>query len=157
MRPINGGDYRSRLLWDLGRLTVLAARPNTLVYSPFGPHQNDAVATRTVWSSRNIIPLLDPRDWEVSRDERPRLHALRQLFRVSARLSPRVVCVSQHARERLLKLSRAEPGSIAVVPHGADGAGRGSGLDPTSIADLAAGGFILSTSASPRRTAGRAS
>ena len=46
--------------------------------------------------------------------------ALRWLYILSARAANRVICVSEHARNRLLALSGAAPERIVVIRHGSD-------------------------------------
>jgi glycosyltransferase involved in cell wall biosynthesis len=121
MRPLGGGDYRTRLRWEFVELPELLRRdPRALVYSPFGPPLNLANGPRVVWASRNIIPLLPVGEWEISEGDRARMLALRLLLVAWARAGLRCICVSQHARERLSALAAVSRERIAVVPHGTD-------------------------------------
>jgi glycosyltransferase involved in cell wall biosynthesis len=70
--------------------------------------------------SRNIIPLLPHKDWEVSAPDRPRLLAMRALVVLWARLARRTICVSQDARARLARVAGVDASSIPVIPHGVE-------------------------------------
>jgi glycosyltransferase involved in cell wall biosynthesis len=121
MRPLGGADYGTRLRWEFVQLPELLRRdPDALVYSPFGPPLNLSIATRAVWASRNIIPLLPIETWEVSEADRGRLLAVRLLLVLWARASRGRICVSEHARQRLSALAGVAIGEIAAIPHGTD-------------------------------------
>jgi glycosyltransferase involved in cell wall biosynthesis len=121
MRPLAGGDYRTRLRWEFLELPALLRRdPDALVYSPFGPPLNLSIAGRAVWASRNIIPLLPLDTWEISDADRARLLAVRMLLVPWARWARRSICVSEHARRRLSELAAVPVGHIAAIPHGTD-------------------------------------
>lgn len=120
---IEPADHRGRLRWEVLGLPFACRRdPTALVYSAFGPVLNLTIAARTVWMARNIIPLLEPATWEVSRRDVPRLHVLRRVFAQEARRAAGVISVSHHARAKLSRLSDVPLDRIAVVPHGADDA-----------------------------------
>jgi glycosyltransferase involved in cell wall biosynthesis len=121
MRPVASDRYRGRLKWELLDLPFEAGRvPRTLVYSPFGPLLNLAVARQAVWASRNIIPLLPPETWELTDADRLRTLALRHLVALEARVAPRTICVSDHARVRLTQLAGVTGETIRTIHHGVD-------------------------------------
>jgi glycosyltransferase involved in cell wall biosynthesis len=119
MRPLPGAGYRQRGRWELIDLPhLLRSDPEALAWAPFGVPLNLALAPRTVWMSRNLIPLLPPREWELSPSDHLRIHLLRTLIVGFARLARGTICVSQHARARLASLARMDRARIAVAPHG---------------------------------------
>jgi glycosyltransferase involved in cell wall biosynthesis len=79
---------------------------------------NLALASRTVWMSRNVIPLLPYDEWELSDWDRARLLGMRTLVSSMARHARAVICVSEHARQRLAVLADIPVDRIAVVQHG---------------------------------------
>jgi glycosyltransferase involved in cell wall biosynthesis len=121
MYPVQSDRYRGRLKWELVDLPFEAGRrPGTLVYSPFGPLLNLALARRAVWASRNIIPLMPLETWEVMGPDRLRALGLRQLLALEARAAPRTICVSEHARALLVQLAGVTGETIRTIPHGVD-------------------------------------
>lgn len=121
MRALPEGGYAARARWEFVNLPALLCEdPRALVYAPFGPIWNLALAPRTAWMSRNVIPLLPPAQWELSESDHTRMLALRLIFASSARLARRSICVSEHARTALAALARIDPERIAVVPHGVE-------------------------------------
>lgn len=119
MRPLSGSTYLHRARWEFGRLPqMLRSDPSLLVWAPFGPPANLALAPRTVWMSRNIIPLLPMRMWEVSRADMMRVLALRGNLMLWARTARKTIAVSKDAQMRLARLARVAPDSIPVIPHG---------------------------------------
>ncbi|HEY8091906.1 MAG TPA: glycosyltransferase [Polyangiaceae bacterium] len=121
MVTMGGAGYGGRLRWEMVDMPAEVERvPGTLLYSPFGPMLNVAAARRAVWASRNIIPLLPPDTWEIEDADRLRTLALRGLVAFSARVAPRTICVSEHARASLMALTGLSGETIRVIPHGAD-------------------------------------
>lgn len=121
MHPLADSGYATRLRWEFRELPVLLARePRAIVYAPFGPPLNVSLGPRTVCMARNIIPLLDPADWEITEEDRGRALLLRVAFVLSARSARRMICVSTYARERLAMLSGKRMSHFPVVPHGAE-------------------------------------
>jgi glycosyltransferase involved in cell wall biosynthesis len=121
MRPLPGEGYSARLHWEFRQLpALLRADANAIVWAPFGPPFNLMLARRTIWTCHNIIALLPARERELSRGNRTRIRLLRALFWHWARHGLSTVCVSQHARARLARLSRVDTEKIAVIPHGID-------------------------------------
>lgn len=143
VHTIEPADHRGRLRWELAGLPLACRRdPHALVYAAFGPVLNLAIAARTVWMARNVIPLLDPATWEVSRRDIPRLHVLRRVFAQEARRAAGVISVSHHARARLSRLAGVSMDRIAVVPHGADDADA-AGAGRPEVASLLDERFVL--------------
>jgi glycosyltransferase involved in cell wall biosynthesis len=68
--------------------------------------------------SRNIIPLLPYRQWEVSRADRPRLLAMQGMVVFWARFARQTICVSHDAQVRLARLARVRAERLRVIPHG---------------------------------------
>jgi glycosyltransferase involved in cell wall biosynthesis len=121
MVPVVSGRYSGRLKWELVDLPFEADRvPRTLVYSPFGPLLNVAMARRAVWASRNIIPLLPPETWEMEDKDRLRVMALRYLVALGARVAARTICVSDYSRGLLTQLAGVTGETIRTIPHGVD-------------------------------------
>ncbi len=121
MHPLPEGGYRARARWELVELpALLRARPGALLYAPFGPTWNLALAPRTAWMSRNVIPLLPPERWELSEGDHARMHVLRLLYAATARAARASICVSQHARAALAALASIDAERISVVPHGVE-------------------------------------
>jgi glycosyltransferase involved in cell wall biosynthesis len=121
MRPLSGSGYSSRLRWEFVDLPRrLQVDPRLLVWAPFGPPLNLRLAARTVWMSRNLLPLLPGGELELSAVDHVRVRALRALFVRWARRARRTICVSSHARERLARLARVDTSMMAVIPHGVD-------------------------------------
>jgi glycosyltransferase involved in cell wall biosynthesis len=121
VHPLDARGFADRLRWEFVDLPALAlADPDALILSPFGPLLNLSLAPRAVWMARNIIPLLDLDAWELSEPDVLRGLALRYLFVSNAKVSRSVVCVSHHARERLLSLAGIAPERVHAVPHGVD-------------------------------------
>jgi glycosyltransferase involved in cell wall biosynthesis len=121
MRPLGGAGYAARLRLETVELPRrMRAEPRALVWAPFGPPLNPRLAPRTVWMSRNVLPLLPGRELEVSRVDRARIAVLRALVRLWARRARRTVCISEHARDRLSALAGIDTASIDVIPHGSD-------------------------------------
>jgi glycosyltransferase involved in cell wall biosynthesis len=119
MRPLPSGGYGARARWEFVELpAMLRDDTRAVLYAPFGPPWNLSLAPRTVWMSRNIIPLLPPEQWELSEGDHARMHVLRVLYPAFARAARRSICVSQHARAALSALARIDAERIAVVPHG---------------------------------------
>ena len=121
MCPVASSRYVGRLRWEMVEMPDQVERePGTLVYSPFGPLLNLAAAQHAVWASRNVIPLLPPETWEVMDGDRGRMLALRYLVAWSARIAPRTICVSDHARASLMQLAGLSGKTIRSIPHGVD-------------------------------------
>jgi alpha-1,3-rhamnosyl/mannosyltransferase len=121
MKALPGRSYRSRLRWEFVDLPRrLRADPHALVWAPFGPPLNLAIASRTVWMSRNLLPLLPAGELELSPADHLRVRVLRVLFSRWARRARKTISVSSHARDRLASLAGIAPASIAVIPHGVD-------------------------------------
>jgi glycosyltransferase involved in cell wall biosynthesis len=121
MYPVTSSRYAGRLRWEMVDMPFEIGRVEpTLVYSPFGPLLNVAAARHAVWASRNIIPLLPPETWEMAEADRPRTFGLRYLVALSARVAPRTICVSDHARESLMGLAGVSGETIRAIPHGVD-------------------------------------
>jgi glycosyltransferase involved in cell wall biosynthesis len=119
MHPVECGDYAARLKWEFFELPNICRRPDpVLIYSAFGPLMNISLGPKTIWSARNIIPLLDENTWEISDDDRARIRLLRLLFVTNARAAKGVICVSNHARARLVKLAQIAETRVDVIPHG---------------------------------------
>lgn len=119
MRLLPSGSYADWLRWEFVDLPRLLRQDReALVWAPFGPALNIALARRAVWMSRNIIPLLPIRQWEVSRADRPRLRAMKAVIVLWARFARRTICVSHDARARLAKLASVDPARIPVIAHG---------------------------------------
>jgi glycosyltransferase involved in cell wall biosynthesis len=121
MRPLPDDGYTARLRWEFVDLPRrLRAAPDALLWAPFGPPLNVRLASRAIWISQNLLPLLSSRELELGAADRLRIAALRPLYRTWARIARRTVCVSAHARERLARLAGVDPSAIAVVRHGVD-------------------------------------
>lgn len=121
MRPLADNGYGFRLRWEFLDLPSLLVRDDqAVVFAPFGPILNLNCASRAVWMSRNIMPLLDPMTWDVSDGDVARLLALRPVFVMQARAALATICVSQHARQRLAAFAGIPESRIAVVPHGTE-------------------------------------
>jgi glycosyltransferase involved in cell wall biosynthesis len=121
LHEIRSQTRAARLRWEFVDLPALMqADSDALIFSPFGPLLNLSLAPRAIWMPQNIVPLLDFDAWEVSDADVPRNVALRYLFVSNARLSRSVVCVSKHARERIIALARIPAERVHAVPHGVD-------------------------------------
>jgi glycosyltransferase involved in cell wall biosynthesis len=121
MKPIPGSGYRSRLRWEFVDLPRrLRTDERVLVWAPFGPPLNLALAPRTVWMSRNLLPLLPAGELELSPADHVRVRVLRALFTHWARRARKTISVSSHARTRLASLAGVDEAAIAVIPHGVD-------------------------------------
>jgi glycosyltransferase involved in cell wall biosynthesis len=144
MRPLTGDSYSLRLRLELVDLPRrLRADPRMLVWAPFGPPLDLRLAPRTIWMSRNLLPLLPGRELEVSRRDRVRIAALRRLVRAWARRARRTVCISEHARERLSALAGIDPTTIDVIPHGSDPAPVSPRCSDPALERLRAGRYVL--------------
>lgn len=142
--PLRGTGYGPRLRWEMVDLPRRSNDGDTVIYAPFGPLLNVAVARRAVWSSRNIIPLLPWRSWEVMKADRFRLFGLRGLVLANARLARRTICVSEHARARLVQLAKVPPSAVRVIPHGAEAAEPGMPCSDPQLETLRREPYVLS-------------
>ena len=144
MRPLIGTGYLARLQWEFLTLPRrLRDDPHALVWAPFGPPLNLALADRTVWMSRNILPLLPQTELEVSAADRLRIRALRSLVIRWARSALGTVCVSKHARDRLSILSGVPSTDISVIPHGIDPRPPGTRCSSDALERLRLSPYIL--------------
>lgn len=122
MRPLaEAAAYGQRARWEFVELPRrLRADPHAILWSPFGPPLNLALAPHTVWISQNIIPLIPTAEWELAPSDHLRLRAVRGLVATWARRARRIICISHHARERLAALAGIPSADVPVIPHGID-------------------------------------
>ena len=144
MKPLPGAGYRARLRWEFVDLPRrLRADREALLWAPFGPPLNVRLAPRSVWISQNLLPLLRPKELQLSGGDRLRIRALQVLFVQWARHARRTICISRHARHRLETLAGAAPGSFPVIPHGVDPVSPAIRCSSDSLEKLRATRYLL--------------
>lgn len=121
MRLLPGHGRRGRLWWEFVHLPKLVrADRKALLWQPFGPFWNLALAPSGVVRLENLLVLLDPEERVVSRQDALRLRILRHVYLANARWALRPTCASFHSRARYVALTGLAPEHFAVIPHGVD-------------------------------------
>lgn len=144
MHPLPGGSYWQRVRWEFLELPRrLRSDPGARVWSPFGPPLNLRLSGRTAWMSRNVIPLLPTREWELSRPDHLRLRIMRHAVLAWAQSAAQTMSVSKHARDRLAAMAAIPPSRIAVVPHGIDAVGTSAKSSADALEHLRTTRYVL--------------